>query len=437
MSLTKVSYSMIQGAPVNVLDFGAVADGSISAGTGTDNSPFFQAALNYCQTNNLSLYVPAGVYVLRSQVTLGNQNRIFGAGMYRTFLIAPTSFTGDGLLKLNGAGGPPSMVEHMAILGQVSTGAGAGSSGLALSANAALAQHVWIGGFANQFLIQGTDCDCIDCWADVSLASGNGFTFTNGGNSLLGCTVFNCYVGINIQGGWTGLEPDIGIQITNCNIIQCGYSGITITNSAKNVFISNVMMHTPTATSKFARDFVTIDNGCSNIVINEMTSTFGNEQSSTNTGIAVNGQPTNVTISNCNITGSNIAIDASQPLGFVVSNNQFFNNKLGGLRLNGGGPGSVAITGNVARGNGNATAFAANTSFGFWLSHDASAGVWSVTGNSSVDYSSKQYYAFYMNHTNNAYQVAFTGNSAQSDGVAYSYNGAGTAKIINQATNAV
>jgi hypothetical protein len=268
------------------------------------------------------------------------------------------------------------------------------------------------------------------------LSSGVGFSFTNGGNSLLGCTVFNCYVGINIQGGWTGAEPDIGIQITNCNLIQCGYSGITITNAAKNVFINNVMMHSPTATSKFTRDFITIDNGCSNIVINEMTSTFGNDQSSSNTGIAVNGQPSNITISNCNITGSNIAVDASQPLGFVVTGNQFFNNRLGGLRLNGGGPGAVAITGNVARVNGNATAYAANTSFGFWLYHDNAAGPWSVTGNSSIDFNTKQYYAFYLNHTNNTYEVAFTGNSAQSDGVTYSYNGAGTAQIINQATNA-
>jgi len=436
MSLTKVSFSMIQGAPISVLDFGAVADGSVSTATGTDNSPFFQAAINYCQANNIPLYVPAGNYVLRSQVVTGNQTRIIGAGMYRTILIAPTSFTGNGLIRMGGAGGPPSLVENMAILGQVSGGAGVGSSGLALAANAALAQSVWIGGFSNQFLIQGTDCNCIDCWADVSLSSGVGFAFTNGGNSLLGCTVFNCYVGINIQGGWTGAEPDIGIQITNCNIIQCGYSGITITNAAKNVFISNVMMHSPTATSKFTRDFITIDTGCSNIVINEMTSTFGNDQSTSNTGIAVNGQPTNITISNCNITGSNIGIDASQPLGFVVTGNQFFANKLGGFRLNGGGPGAVAITGNVARANGDATSFAANTSFGFWLSHDASAGVWSVTGNSSIDTASKQYYAFYLNHTNNTYEVAFTGNSAQSDGVTYSYNGAGTAQIINQATNA-
>ena len=38
MSLTKVSYSMIEGAPVNVLDFGADPTGVV------DSLPAFQAA---------------------------------------------------------------------------------------------------------------------------------------------------------------------------------------------------------------------------------------------------------------------------------------------------------------------------------------------------------------------------------------------------------
>ena len=39
MSLTKVSYSMIQGAQVSVIDFGAVADGV------TDDTAAFNAAM--------------------------------------------------------------------------------------------------------------------------------------------------------------------------------------------------------------------------------------------------------------------------------------------------------------------------------------------------------------------------------------------------------
>lgn len=437
MALTKVSHSMIDGSQVNVLDWGAVADGNAATAAGTDNSAAFQAALDFCQANGRTLYVPAGTYVLRSQVTLGNQNRMIGAGMYRTLLIAPNTFTDSGgLVRMAGAGGPPASVEHLSILGAVATGAGSGSSGLAFAANATLAKSVWIGGFSVQFKVGGTDCHLVDCWADVSLPSGVGFQITNGSNMLLDCTVFNCYVGIDVQGGWETLEPDIGVQIIGCNIIQCGFSGITITNSARNVYISNTTIHSPTEINKFTRDFVTIDDGCENILIDQLTGTFGNVQSSATTGIKINGQPQNVSITNSTIKGANIAVDVDQPLGFVVSGNQFYGNKLGGLRVNGGGPGALTITNNVAKSNGDAASFAANTSFGFWLEHNAAAGPWSVSGNSAVDFSSLQYYGFYMSHTNNTYEVAFTGNSSQSDGVTYSYNGAGTAQIINQSTNA-
>jgi hypothetical protein len=46
MSLTKVSYSMIQGAPFNVLDYGAVMNSSSSAAT---NTSALLAAIAVCQ----------------------------------------------------------------------------------------------------------------------------------------------------------------------------------------------------------------------------------------------------------------------------------------------------------------------------------------------------------------------------------------------------
>lgn len=60
MSLTKVSYSMINGAPVNVVDFGAVADGV------TNDAAACLAA------NNASVAVtyPAGTYYIDTSITL-------------------------------------------------------------------------------------------------------------------------------------------------------------------------------------------------------------------------------------------------------------------------------------------------------------------------------------------------------------------------------
>jgi hypothetical protein len=63
MSLTKVSYSMIDGAPVNVLDFGAVGDGI------TDDTAAVHAAISYALDNEMSLYFPNGRYRVTSGYT--------------------------------------------------------------------------------------------------------------------------------------------------------------------------------------------------------------------------------------------------------------------------------------------------------------------------------------------------------------------------------
>jgi hypothetical protein len=62
MSLTKVSYSMITGAPVNVMDYGAVGDGT------TDDTSAIVAAF----AASASVYFPAGTYLLKSKITTTN-----------------------------------------------------------------------------------------------------------------------------------------------------------------------------------------------------------------------------------------------------------------------------------------------------------------------------------------------------------------------------
>ena len=55
MSLTKVTYSMIEGASVNVLDYGATGDGT------TDDTAAIQAAIDYASSleNGGSVIIPA------------------------------------------------------------------------------------------------------------------------------------------------------------------------------------------------------------------------------------------------------------------------------------------------------------------------------------------------------------------------------------------
>lgn len=61
MSLTKATYSMIDGAPVNVKDFGAVCDGV------ADDTAEVQAAIDYCAANGWpTLIIPGMCYITAS-----------------------------------------------------------------------------------------------------------------------------------------------------------------------------------------------------------------------------------------------------------------------------------------------------------------------------------------------------------------------------------
>lgn len=65
MSLTKVSFSMINGAFVNVLDFGAYNDGTNATAT----TAAIQAALDSLATTGGTVYFPVGNYAVNSTLT--------------------------------------------------------------------------------------------------------------------------------------------------------------------------------------------------------------------------------------------------------------------------------------------------------------------------------------------------------------------------------
>lgn len=86
MSLTKVSFSMVEGAPFNVLDFGADPTGI------ADSTAAIIAALA-AGGANCAIYLPRGTYKVTSEI-LVSQNRvhIYGDGRYATTLMfAPTA----------------------------------------------------------------------------------------------------------------------------------------------------------------------------------------------------------------------------------------------------------------------------------------------------------------------------------------------------------
>ena len=75
MSLTKVTYSMIKGAPVNVLDFGAVGDGV------TDDTSAIQAAIDALDSiDGGTLIFPQGIYGITDTVFIKDNIKLQGQG---------------------------------------------------------------------------------------------------------------------------------------------------------------------------------------------------------------------------------------------------------------------------------------------------------------------------------------------------------------------
>ena len=71
MALTKASFSMVTGAPANVLDYGADLTGV------ADCTAAFQLAIN----TGRAVYVPAGTYLIRSSLQLPSVLFMYGDGL--------------------------------------------------------------------------------------------------------------------------------------------------------------------------------------------------------------------------------------------------------------------------------------------------------------------------------------------------------------------
>lgn len=57
--------------------FGAISDGR--SDNPTDNTVAFQNAINYCQENNVNLYIPVGVYLVNGTLTSNGRFKMYGA----------------------------------------------------------------------------------------------------------------------------------------------------------------------------------------------------------------------------------------------------------------------------------------------------------------------------------------------------------------------
>lgn len=95
MSLTKVSYSMISGAPFNVLDYGADPTG-VADSAAAIQAAISAAAVGVGGSTGATVYFPTGTYAIGTTLLLPNRVALVGSGDYAGVTIKPhASFTDD------------------------------------------------------------------------------------------------------------------------------------------------------------------------------------------------------------------------------------------------------------------------------------------------------------------------------------------------------
>lgn len=120
MPLTKVTNSMIVGATVNVLDFGAKGDNV------TDDTAAIQAAITSIAASGGIVYIPQGIYVVSAPITVPSKVSVIGDGIGVTRFSATLAFSANqAVFYANGSN--TVRFENFSILGNTNGTNGAGT----------------------------------------------------------------------------------------------------------------------------------------------------------------------------------------------------------------------------------------------------------------------------------------------------------------------
>jgi hypothetical protein len=223
MSLTKVSYSMINSAPTSVLDFGAIADGNYQTGAGTDNFAAFTAALASLSTSGgTALYIPPGIYKVSAQLLIPDAVSIIGAGPWSSIIFCPTTFSNaTGLLKIGGtASGYPTQISSLAV---ISAQGGCTGTGIVSNKNGVFINDVWINGFNLGIEFNQTDNFMSNFAVEICTL---GIRITQSDVEISNGTIYSCIDGAVIaNGAAVGSGP---VSFTGVRAISCLFTGFTV-----------------------------------------------------------------------------------------------------------------------------------------------------------------------------------------------------------------
>lgn len=259
MSLTKATYSMVDGAPINILDYGADPTGASDSAAAIQNALIAAAAAGGKQ-----VFCPAGLYRVDSTIYCGPSTNIVGEGTWDavngTSTYSGTVFTSqvDGVYffyalsqnDLPAIGWPSNAnanaahsirIENISIYGKLTD-----QRGIVVGNTTPITQ-IYLQNISIRDCLIGVDLvacygisvDGVNVRSSTSLANSKGFQI--GGVSSLtsgnvqNCFVFTCVNGIYVQSG--RYYP--GFCIQNVDLDGC-LKGIAIGNGTGRVEASNM-----------------------------------------------------------------------------------------------------------------------------------------------------------------------------------------------------
>jgi hypothetical protein len=220
MSLTKASFSMITGAQVNVLDYGADPTGA------TDSSSAFATAYADAVAGGGEMFIPAGTFL--GQFNFNGEAPVRGAGQRRTTL--KPSNTASYCVRLFGSGGDANLGATLSNLsitstGKTGTGLLCGNSGGSGFSNG-LVERLEISGFADNLLLNSAImCTFRSIWSK----DGTYGLRTDTENNVTTCHFDTCRITTNNYG--IKLEAGIVMKFTNCNSESNAYKNLWLFTS--------------------------------------------------------------------------------------------------------------------------------------------------------------------------------------------------------------
>jgi hypothetical protein len=232
MALTKVSFSMIEGALVNVLDYGAS-----SSATAAVNTAAFIAALDAAKSSSSGIdqngnpggtvFIPRGRYLLNpDQIIIPEWVNLKGAGKSATMLVAATA--GTTLIRMGTAAVP---TYRTSISGLTIYGASLNITGLSIFASYWMSDDIEV-----------TNCNYHGIYLYSSYTGKAYNTYVSY------CSTSASYAGIFMSGVSTGSGVnDVNfyggslqycfdaVRIANCNGVW--FDGMSVQSSKRNCFV--------------------------------------------------------------------------------------------------------------------------------------------------------------------------------------------------------